>query len=196
MMAKAADHATTGLAGEYYVLAQLAHRGFVGTMTLGHTKGVDILVSNPALSSLFKVEVKTTQKTPAHERLFGKGQFLRWVMSAKHEMISDPKLYYCFVFLRGPADRPRFFVVPSKYVAQYVHHEHRQWLASRKQTESPTPMRTFRIPSDDPDGFEDNWDVFKGKAGQQGVRTGEAKRTTVSQLNSGVRRSMRNQYPD
>ena len=35
-----------GLAGEYYVLAQLSARGLIGTLTLGNTKGVDILVTN------------------------------------------------------------------------------------------------------------------------------------------------------
>ena len=35
-----------GLAGEYYVLAQLSARGFIATLTLGNTKGVDILVTN------------------------------------------------------------------------------------------------------------------------------------------------------
>jgi hypothetical protein len=38
------EYAQIGLAGEYYVLAQLAQRGLVGALTLGHTKGVDILV--------------------------------------------------------------------------------------------------------------------------------------------------------
>lgn len=160
-MTKVTDHSTTGLAGEYYVLAQLAHRGFVGTLTLGHTKGVDILVSNPSLNGLFKIEVKTTNKPAVRERLFGDTGFFRWVMSAKHETILDPKLYYCFVLLRAPAERPRFFIVPSKQVAHYVSNEHRCWLEARGKSKSPTSMRVFRIPVDDPDGFEDNWDVFK-----------------------------------
>jgi hypothetical protein len=35
-----------GLAGEYYVLAQLTARGINASLTLGNTKGVDILVYN------------------------------------------------------------------------------------------------------------------------------------------------------
>ena len=63
------DKNQIGLAGEFYVLAQLAQRGFVGTLTLGHTKGIDILVSNSRFRKLFRVEVKTTRRKPHHEHL-------------------------------------------------------------------------------------------------------------------------------
>jgi hypothetical protein len=36
------------LAGEFAVLSHLALRGYDANMTLGRTKGVDILVSDPA----------------------------------------------------------------------------------------------------------------------------------------------------
>ena len=96
------DKTLIGLAGECYVLAQLAHRGLIGTLTLGNTKGVDILVSNPELSTLHKLEVKTSQQPPRRETLFGKGRFRTWTMSEKHERMKDPRLFYCFVNLRGP----------------------------------------------------------------------------------------------
>ena len=52
------DKSQIGLAGEYYVLAQLTARGFIATLTLGNTKGIDILVTNQEINKLFKVEVK------------------------------------------------------------------------------------------------------------------------------------------
>ena len=58
------DKSLVGLAGEYHVLAQLAERGLVGALTLSHTKGVDILVANPANGSVHKIEVKTTRAKP------------------------------------------------------------------------------------------------------------------------------------
>jgi len=64
------DKSQIGLTGEFYVLAQLAQRGLIGTLTLGNTKGIDILVTNQELNKLFKVEVKTTAKTPRIEKLF------------------------------------------------------------------------------------------------------------------------------
>ncbi|MBI5554217.1 MAG: hypothetical protein HY917_05790, partial [Candidatus Diapherotrites archaeon] len=55
----------SNLAGEFAVLSQLAIRGLVGTLTLGNTKGVDILVLNSETNKMFKLEVKTTLKQKA-----------------------------------------------------------------------------------------------------------------------------------
>lgn len=85
------DHAQISLAGEYYILAQLTQRGFVATLTLSATKGVDILASNTSLNRLYKVEVKTTVKKPGRNSLFGDKPFYVWPMSAKHESIIDPR---------------------------------------------------------------------------------------------------------
>ena len=114
------DKTAIGLAGEYYVLAQLTHRNLVATLTLSNTKGVDILVTNQDLNKLYKVEAKTTDRKPRMERLFGDRPFYVWPMSQKHEKVQDDKLFYCFVLLRDPDELPRFFVVPSSAVAEYV----------------------------------------------------------------------------
>jgi len=55
------------------------------TMALGQTKGVDVLVTNPGVNKLYKVEVKTTQLKLKKEKLFGDGYHFSWAMSAKHE---------------------------------------------------------------------------------------------------------------
>ena len=51
---------SVAIAGEFAVLSQLSLRGYDANMTLGHTKGVDILVSDPEKNKMFKVEVKTS----------------------------------------------------------------------------------------------------------------------------------------
>jgi hypothetical protein len=56
------DKTQIGLAGEYYVLVQLTARGFIAIVTLGNTKGIDILVTNQDINVLFKVECNL-QKT-------------------------------------------------------------------------------------------------------------------------------------
>jgi hypothetical protein len=129
-------------------------------MTLSNTKGVDILVSNQSLDRLYKVEVKTTELKPSRERLFSETPAYGWVMGKKHETITDKNLFYCFVALENPNTRPKFFIVPSSHVSDYVYAQHRTWLDSRKKAVDPTTMRKFRIPIDDPKGFEDNWRVF------------------------------------
>ena len=162
------EKAQIGLAGEYYVLAQLAQRGLVGALTLGHTKGVDILVSDSRYKTLFRIEVKTTTKKPHHDNLFGKTKFYSWPMSKKHETIKDDRLYYCFVYMSKSEELPKFFIVPSKTVATYVRWEHRKWLKSRKLPVKETTMRRFRIAVDNPDGYLMNWKVF-GKSSNQAL---------------------------
>lgn len=164
------DGVNIGLAGEYYVLGQLAQRGLVGTLTLSGTKAVDILVIDQRLDTLFKIEVKTTRKPPGREHLFGPHPFFRWPMSQKHESIRDPRLCYCFVLLQDTSRLPRFFIVESAYVARYVRKQHQQWLRSRRGRVAETTMRTFRIPISDPDGFEGRWSVFSQKAGTHNKR--------------------------
>ena len=162
------DKNQIGLAGEFYVLAQLAQRGFIGTLTLGHTKGIDILVSDSRFKTLFRVEVKTTRRKPHHEHLFGKSKFYGWPMSEKHESIRDDRLFYCFVCLGAIDELPKFFIVPSKHVASYVRKQHKQWLASREAKVEVTTMRRFRIEVTDPNGYQDNWKVF-GKSSNQAL---------------------------
>lgn len=153
---------TVALAGEFFVLAQLALQGYIGTLTLGNTKSVDILVSNPKTEKLFRVEVKTASRGPYNSKLFG--QNLEWIMDEKHESISHENLFYCFVFLQSPKEMPRFFIVPSVAVAKYVCEQHKDYMNSpRKQSIKNTPMRMFRIATlKDARGlsakdFEDRW---------------------------------------
>lgn len=156
------DKSLVGLAGEYHVLAQLAERGIVGALTLGHTKGVDILVANPETGSVHKIEVKTTRLQPRKAPLFGAGRLFAWPLSAKHEVSLPGNCYFCFVHLSGPEVMPRFFVVPAAKVAEYVRWEHQYWLKSKRGVAKhrDNSMRQFRIAEHDPDHYENNWSVF------------------------------------
>lgn len=141
------DSTHIGIAGEFYVLAQLSHRGLVASFTLANTKAVDILVFDESLSHFCKVEVKTTQRAPRREKLF-----------------ADPRLVYCFVVLRGTNALPLFFIVPSPYVADYVREQHRYWIRTRTQATNATNMRQFRIRTSDPLGFMDNWSILSSQS--------------------------------
>lgn len=148
------------LAGEYYVLAQLSARGYVATLTLGNAKGVDILVTNQAIDRLFRVEVKTTSLKPRTEALFSTVPAYHWTMSQKHEADATANLVFCFVQIEAVDALPRFFLVPSRDVATYVRWQHQHWLAAKGSTVRDTPMRRFRIPVDDPKGYQNNWAIF------------------------------------
>jgi len=64
-------------------------------------------------------------------KLFGDNY--EWIMDKKHEDIVIPHLFYCFVLLRENKQLPRFFIVPSREVAEYVKWEHKHWLECRKR---------------------------------------------------------------
>lgn len=138
---------SVSIAGEFAVLSQLALRGFDANMTLGHTKGVDILVSDPNSGEMFKVEVKTSfASKPSRSKLFG--YTLSWMMMEKHESINDSNLFYCFVNIEKETNVFRFFIVPSKIVSSYVAKQHTFWLEGKlnlSKAEKAIPMRQFRI---------------------------------------------------
>ncbi len=130
---------TRAMTGEFAVLSQLALRGLVATLTLGSTKGVDILVLNPKNKRIYQLEVKTRFRTnPTRGELL-----FEWVMNEKHEKIRDRSLLYCFVNI-NKKDLFRFFVVPSSVVAAYVRREHQEW-RKKKPRLSDNKMRTFRL---------------------------------------------------
>jgi hypothetical protein len=140
------------LAGEFAVLSQLALRNYDANMTLGHTKGVDILVSKPGTKKMFRLEVKTklrlNDQDVAKSEIFGT-VVGGWIMNAKHERpYHDPSLFYCFVIIWKRTSKVRFFIVPSKVVSKYVKDEHTHWRNEKKkqgQRVSHTDMRTFRV---------------------------------------------------
>lgn len=115
------DNNQIALAGEFAVLSQLAAKGYTASMTLGKTKNIDILIHGPEANKYARMEVKTAVNNIRESRDFGK--ILAWsFMDVKHENLKDKDLFYCFVSLeidRTPAQF-RFFVVPSKIVADYV----------------------------------------------------------------------------
>ena len=165
---------SVSLAGEFAVLSQLALRGFDTNMTLGNTKGVDILASNPKTGRMYKIEVKTNYRNsrnkPTVSKLFGKS-VSGWIMNIKHEE-KIPNLFYCFVNIGKNTNQIRFFLVPSRVVAKYVRAQHQLWLnVDRRHKDSP--MRIFRIclkgekyrkalmPVPIAEKYEDNWSFLE-----------------------------------
>jgi hypothetical protein len=166
---------SVALAGDFAVLSQLALRGYDANMTLGRTKSVDILVSNPANGKMYKLEVKTnfrnTRNKLSESKVHGK-TLSDWMMSKKHEDITSPNLFYCFVNISKSSSEFKFYIVPSKVVAKYVREEHALWLKVKKEEGNKakeTDMRIFRIgtkdekyavPTPAAEIYENNWQQF------------------------------------
>jgi hypothetical protein len=159
---------SVSLAGEFAALSRLALWGYDANMTLGRTKNVDILVSDPRTNQFYQLEVKTnldSRKQPRVSKLFGR-LVSGWIMNKKHESISRPELWYCFVTIGKDSRIARYFIVPSNIVAKYVRESHRLWLDTAP-THKDNPIRLFQIgfegekyeiPTPAAEQYEDNWE--------------------------------------
>jgi hypothetical protein len=131
------DRILTGVAGEYFVAAELSRRGYLASITLRNTKGVDVLCSNADASRSVGIQVKTAA-----------GRKRSWILRAKSEEVHAENLFYVFVNidynLHAPPD---FTVVPSKIVADYVRTTHAHLLTLPKRNGEPrldSAMRIFK----------------------------------------------------
>lgn len=142
------DPGLSGVAGEYFVAAELSRRGYIACITLKNTRGVDLLVSNRLGQKAVGVQVKTNQ---------GGGK--EWLLTQRDETIANPNLFYAFVNLNRQG-KPEYHVVPSPVVAQFISRDHLEWLAGVKKNggaRKDTPMRTFR----DREGkYKDAWHLL------------------------------------
>ena len=138
-----------GVAGEYFVAGELSRRGYIASITLRNTKGVDILASNQEATRQVGIQVKTNR----HDKP-------EWILSQKAESYYADNLFYVFVCLKGDRLRPDFYVVPSKVVAEHTRTKHKEWLEApgkKGQRRKDSSIRKFR----DPDGqFLERWEIL------------------------------------
>lgn len=107
-----------GVAGEYYVAAELSRRGYLAAITLRNSEGVDILASNQSGDKLISIQAKTTQNKR------------KWILNQKIEKEGAENKYVVFVNI--PADvsvQPEYFIVSSKSLALNIFLGHRRWLS-------------------------------------------------------------------
>lgn len=138
----------SGVAGEYFVAAELSRRGYVASITLRNTRGIDILVSNSDATRSVGVQVKCTQ-----------GNFRSWLVKKLDSDELASNLFFVFVSMNGLGE-PAYYVVPKNVVAESVEADHSKYLADgeiRGLVRKDTAMRKFR----DSDGrFRDRWDLL------------------------------------
>ncbi len=140
----------TGIAGEYYVAAELSRRGFMASITLRNNNSIDIHASHLKTKKLFAVQVKTKQI---------KGY--KWMLNMKAEKHFDDKHFYVFASLKGLKERPDFYIVPSTIVAERIKFSHTFWLnnpGKKAQTHNASSMRIFEDATSE---FLERWNLFE-----------------------------------
>ena len=142
-----------GIAGEYFVAAELTRRGYVASLTSKNTKSVDILASDKDGVHSVSIQVKTCDDPKR----------LKWKMSSSVEQSVAPNLYYVFVNMNG-GDVPSYYVVPSKYVAYRAKEDYENWLhtpGKKGQQRNETTMRTFEfVDKDESCIYQDAWHLL------------------------------------
>jgi len=74
----------SGVSGEYFVAGELSRRGYIASITLRNTRGIDILVTNSDASKSVGIQVKTNQNSTRS-----------WMLNEKVEtIISDEEGEY------------------------------------------------------------------------------------------------------
>ena len=138
-----------GVSGEYFVAAELSRRGYICSVTLKNTKGIDILVCNEDSTKTLGIQVKTNQINKRE-----------WILNEKSEKMSDSNIVYVFVNLISQESLPEFYIVPSNVVAKYTSTNHKKWLdtkGKKGQQHNDSSMRKFK---DIEQEYLNRWDLL------------------------------------
>ncbi len=134
-----ADRQISGLAGEFFVAAELLKRGLQTSVTFGNAKAIDLLAVHPDTGRTFAVQVKA---------LRAKNFFPIKLKSVRRDHI------YVFVLLNKPGQPVEYFIIPGAVLIEE---------APRfgKDFQHPTfPGIHPRVLQE----FKDNWRAFDGRS--------------------------------
>lgn len=153
-MKKMADKSgSMGIAGEFFVAAELTRRGYVASLTSKNAKAIDILASNKDGSKSVAIQVKTCDNAKIN----------KWKMSDSVENLSSGNLYFVFVNMNEDA-MPSYFIVPSDYVVQKVKADYEKWYhtpGKHGQQRNATTMRTFTFAdNEDMNQYKNAWHLL------------------------------------
>jgi hypothetical protein len=138
-----------GVAGEYFVAAELSRRGHIASISLRNTRGIDILATNQDSSRSITIQCKTNQL----------GQKI-WMLNDKSERFHSDNHYYVFVALGAPDQRASYHIVPSTTVARFTADYHQQWLDAPGRAGRAHVDNTMRKFTDPDDQYLERWDLL------------------------------------
>jgi hypothetical protein len=143
------ENTLVGVAGEYYVAAELTTRGFVAAITLRNSRGIDIIASNADASKSVSIQVKTSSYSSP-----------TWILSQKSEDFYSDSHFYVFVCLYQIGARPDFYIAPSEIVANYIAEKHAKWLSGTKSDGTPRKDSNMRKFVDKEGVYKEAWSLL------------------------------------
>ena len=137
MSASPTTHQKTGIAGEFFIAAELAKRNFQVAISLGNAKGVDLLVTTPNGKKTFEVEVKTLRKQPNCFTL--------------HSSKIKQNCAYIFVYLNNENQAPDYFILLGSILLADLPHFYGSSLGTDRETVNHGPLKPFL----------NNWEILQ-----------------------------------
>ena len=135
--------------GEFYVLAQLAQRGYIAGKTDDGQTLIDVIATDPETLRAINIQVKATKDVSPD-----------WLMSKKNEQQFEA-LWYVLVHLHGEDFMPDFYIFHSSHVGPWLKNDHQNWLSKPKRNGEPRKdgnLRHFRPSTDELLKARNRWD--------------------------------------
>ena len=149
-MKKKVSNILVGVSGEYFVAAELSRRGYIASITLRNTKGIDIVASSENGDKTVNIQVKTKSK---------KGKW--WLLSKKAETVKNKNIFYVFVYLNEDDKLPIFHIVPCRVVARRVKAGHKKWLETPGKNGKMHNDSNMRVWQDEKNKYLNRWDLLE-----------------------------------
>lgn len=120
-----------GLAGEFFVAAELLKRNFQVSMTLGNAKSVDLFARDEGTKKVFQIQVKTLKKANCFD-----------LRSSEIE----GEIFYFFVFLNNPGEDTDFFIVKGQEILDDLKHYYGSSLgrSDKRETINYGPLKKHK----------------------------------------------------
>ena len=148
-MEKKVSSALVGVAGEYFVAAELSRLGYIASITLRNTKGIDIVASNEDGNKTINIQVKTKRLGVPD-----------WILTKKNESIKGSNMFYVFVSLKTNDEKPDYHIVSSIDVAKYITKRHAKWIDEPGRGGKKHKETNIRIWDDSNGEYLDRWDLL------------------------------------
>jgi hypothetical protein len=126
-----------GMAGVYYVAAELCRRGYLALPTTRNLRAFDLVVMNQETGKSIGIEVKTREPKKGESRI----QFTVIQATGESILYGDAlekriKSHYVFVCL-PPRGHPKFFIVPKNDVKRLTKESIECYFEMRKHPRKP-----------------------------------------------------------
>ncbi len=124
-----ADGQRTGLAGEFFVAAELLRHGLQASLTMGNAKAIDLFAHNEVTGKTFAVQVKSVRN--------------RNYFPISHRSVVEDHIYV-FVIVHAPGKSLEYFIVPGVELLRRPEQFGRWYLDTKFPAIHPKHLELYR----------------------------------------------------